>query len=313
MFIARAWGRRIRRDSKVRSPERRLRLLRKLSPLALLVLLAPALDANAAAGSDGAIHLSGNPIAFEIPVGATCYAPSSTLFTDDFESADVCRWTLTNPADGSCPAPICGDGLVTGDEVCDDGNVVDEDFCDYGLLACSCCNSTCTGYLELTGGYCGDGNVDSSFGEACDDGNNVSETSCAYGVPTCSACNADCSLTLHLVGSYCGDGTVDAGEGEVCDDGNAVTETSCPYGSAACTRCNADCSAALVLTGNICGDGVVDVANEACDDHNTSPCGTCSSDCQTHQFIVSGCGTGVGCSFNADCLSGVCSDGVCGP
>ena len=67
---------------------------------------------------------------------------------------------------------VCGDGEKDAGEVCDDG-------ADNGKYAYNAanryCNDSCTGYAP----YCGDGIVQSSYGEECDDGNNVSGDGCS--------------------------------------------------------------------------------------------------------------------------------------
>ena len=99
--------------------------------------------------------------------------------------------------------PVCGDGMVEGDEVCDDG--VNDGA--YGG-----CSDDCSALAA----HCGDGEV--SDDEACDDGVNDG----SYG-----GCNDDCSLA-----AYCGDGSMDAGD-ELCDEGEANENGS---------GCNLDCT-----------------------------------------------------------------------
>jgi cysteine-rich repeat protein len=64
-------------------------------------------------------------------------------------------------------------------------------------------------------GRCGDGKLDSLFGEECDDGENP---------PTTSRCSADCRL-----GARCGDGILQPELGELCDDGNTLSGDACTY------------------------------------------------------------------------------------
>jgi fibro-slime domain-containing protein len=133
---------------------------------------------------------------------------------------------------------LCGDAIVVGDETCDDGlndgsygscnpdctlgprcgdaiQQVPEEECDdgvnlsvYSFDGAPGCAPGC-----VLGAYCGDGSVQSLFGEQCDDGVNDG----SYG-----GCNGNCSL-----GPRCGDGVVQAGEGEECDDGNTVGGDGC--------------------------------------------------------------------------------------
>lgn len=89
--------------------------------------------------------------------------------------------------------PICGDGLVQGNEVCDDG--VNDG--SYGG-----CLPGCMG----RGPHCGDGTVNGP--EVCDDGSNTT----LYGGLTSGACAPGCVLA-----PYCGDGVVS--NNEQCDEG----------------------------------------------------------------------------------------------
>jgi fibro-slime domain-containing protein len=128
---------------------------------------------------------------------------------------------------------VCGDGVVTADEVCDDGK---DNGKGYGF-----CTAKCT-----RGSYCGDGKVDAP-NEACDDSVNLSQYGgCAPGCvlgPTCGdgvvqakfeqcddgsnaggygKCAAGCVL-----GPHCGDGVLQKDQGEECDDGNNKTGDDC--------------------------------------------------------------------------------------
>lgn len=123
--------------------------------------------------------------------------------------------------------PRCGDGIVNGPEDCDDGNTIDGDGCSS-----ACLNDGC-----------GDGLVQSEYGEECDDGVNTG----GY-----SGCAPDC-----LLGPHCGDGAVQS-EHEECDDGVNAGE----YGGCA-TGC---------VFGPRCGDGILHPAHEECDDPTSNRC-----------------------------------------
>jgi len=66
---------------------------------------------------------------------------------------------------------ICGNGTIEGPEICDDGP-------NNGRYAYNAadrfCNLTCDGWAP----YCGDGVLQSNYGEECDDGNNTSGDGC---------------------------------------------------------------------------------------------------------------------------------------
>ncbi|MBU1218585.1 DUF4215 domain-containing protein [Myxococcota bacterium] len=112
------------------------------------------------------------------------------------------RLTLTNfnRAPSQCTSD-CGDGIISSVEACDDG--VNDG--SYGT-----CNSDCT-----LAPYCGDGHIDTEFGEVCDDGINLGGNA--------SACSPGC----QDFGASCGDGVLQVSEGEQCDDGNTVSGDGC--------------------------------------------------------------------------------------
>jgi cysteine-rich repeat protein len=104
-----------------------------------------------------------------------CYSPCGhgSLFDDDASCIDGVadeETTDTGNGDGDGdgdgdepePGPVCGDGIVEGDEECDDGNDLDDDDC----------TNACT--LPV----CGDGVVQEHLGEACDDGNTLAGDEC---------------------------------------------------------------------------------------------------------------------------------------
>ncbi|HTQ02806.1 MAG TPA: DUF4215 domain-containing protein [Polyangiaceae bacterium] len=129
----------------------------------------------------------------------------------------------------------CGDGMVSGTEECDDG--INKG--GYNQCAPGC----------VFGPRCGDGVVQTEYGEVCDDGVNAGN----YG-----GCGPDCQP-----GPRCGDGIVQTQDGEVCDDGMNTGA----YGG-----CGPNCQ-----PGPHCGDGIVDVPYEQCDDGNDVSGDGCSN------------------------------------
>jgi fibro-slime domain-containing protein len=204
-------------------------------------------------------------------------------------------------------APVCGDGIVTGDEVCDDG----KNDGSYGGCMPGCL---------LRGPFCGDA-IDQNPPEVCDDGTNASTyggnqkvcgPGCKY-APYCGDavvsngeqcdegatngagyghCAAGCVL-----GPRCGDSVVQAPNGEQCDDG-------VNNGSSG-DKCNANCTLK-------CGDGMVE-PGEQCDNgsaNNTGGYGKCNPDCT----LGPRCGDGIK-SGNEQCDDGKNdgSYGTCNP
>jgi cysteine-rich repeat protein len=93
--------------------------------------------------------------------------------------------------DGTCAAPVCGDGVLGPGEDCDTAE------------------STATCDEDCTLPECGDGVFNPVF-EDCDEG-----------AANTAACDRDCSA------AECGDGLENPAAGEECDDGNAVDNDGC--------------------------------------------------------------------------------------
>ena len=74
---------------------------------------------------------------------------------------------------------ICGDGIVQTGEVCDLGPGR-----NTGAYASSTATKVCAPGCQGYGPYCGDGILQTRFGEQCDDGNNISGDLCSA---TCQA------------------------------------------------------------------------------------------------------------------------------
>lgn len=80
---------------------------------------------------------------------------------------------------------ICGNGLVEPPEVCDSGSSAGQ----YSTsTAHRTCNVLCTGWSP----YCGDGILNSAYGEGCDDGNNSPANL------STDFCNADCTVAAGV-------------------------------------------------------------------------------------------------------------------
>ncbi|MEZ4427435.1 MAG: DUF4215 domain-containing protein [Nannocystaceae bacterium] len=187
--------------------------------------------------------------------------------------------------------PICGDGVVEGNEVCDDDNDDNTDDCLDDCTAASCGD----GFLQMGVEECDDGNTSNdddcldtckaaSCGdgflqmdvEACDDGNVADNDGCL------SSCTA----------AACGDGIVWEGV-EACDDGNRVDDDAC----------NNRCAPAS------CGDGVVQMAaGEECDDANADNTDACLDTCK-----AASCGDGFLQTGVEDCDEGGMNNDNTGP
>lgn len=86
-------------------------------------------------------------------------------------------------------SPLCGDGVRVGQEECDDGNQVDE-VCVYGQESCTFCNAQCMNQMQV-GLWCGNGQVDTQFGERCD-GEVWCNRQCTQTPPPCVSSSMGC-------------------------------------------------------------------------------------------------------------------------
>ncbi|OGI07903.1 MAG: hypothetical protein A3F80_00480 [Candidatus Melainabacteria bacterium RIFCSPLOWO2_12_FULL_35_11] len=134
-------------------------------------------------------------------------------------------------------APVCPNGIVESDEQCDDNNNTEEDGC----------SSLCISEV------CGDGTLQSSFGEECDDGNTVNGDTCT------SLCITDTD----------GDGA-----GDVVDNCQGVSNPD--QADTDGDSLGDACDTPLVSE---CGNNQLEQPEE-CDDGNLTDGDGCSSACQ---------------------------------
>ncbi|MEM9876669.1 MAG: DUF4215 domain-containing protein [Myxococcota bacterium] len=128
-------------------------------------------------------------------------------------AADGCESDCSITPGWECPgnvcSPICGDGLVVGNEICDgDGNGVP--------------GETATCDADCTAAECGDGVLNPTAGEACDDGNLVPN----------DGCSALCTIDQNTMTGTGGSGGAGVGGGGA-STGEAGGATSIGGGSAA--------------------------------------------------------------------------------
>ena len=201
------------------------------------------------------------------------------------------------------PPAICGNNVVEAGEDCDDGDFITDAVCDDQ------CRFTC-----------GNGDVDTGFGETCDvgiaSGPGACPTTCDDGmdctadVMSGSECTAAC-LSSPITTPANGDGCCPPGENANTDDdcapacGNAAVEPgeTCDTGIAAG---NGACpSAAACVDGRACTRDVLDGA------------GTCTAACSNPAITapMNGdgcCPPGATPATDTDCVLG-CGNGVVDP
>ena len=310
---------------------RRTVTIRHLCP-ALLLLAACAGGADATSFGSAATPA--------MPASSDPSGPAATDGTSDTDDTSATAPTGTTGLDMGLttgPSPVCGNGLVEGEEQCDDGNLDDSDSCTVACRLAICgdgilqppeqcddgndldsdlCSNTCAPAT------CGDGLLQT--GEACDDGNKIDTDTCTA---TCElavcgdgfvqpgeACDDgnntdddDCTDTCAL--ASCGDGALQPGE--ACDDGNKIDTDAC-------------LSTCLIAA---CGDGVVQAGVEHCDDGNQSNSDKCTVACKLptcDDALKSGdesdidcgggcpdCNKGKSCALDTDCVTGACVQGAC--
>ena len=166
---------------------------------------------------------------------------------------------------------LCGNNTIDATETCD-GTALGGQTCQTrgfytGTLAC---NSNCMSFVESgCSGFCGDGTVQTTFGEVCDGTNFNSQTCQTRGFYTGTlACTTDClSLIESGCSGFCGDGTVQTTFGEVCDGTNLNGQTCRTLGCRSDNNpsCHADCGQ-FVLTSCFAGhDEDSDALDDNCD------------------------------------------------
>ncbi len=210
----------------------------------------------------------------------------------------------------------CGDSLVQGGfgELCD-GNNLSGQTCTSrgyygGTLACA---STCNGFVEsgcAAVGRCGDGVIQSAYGEVCDGGNLASQTCESRGfyggILTCSAdCRAFVETNCAAVGR-CGDGTIQGGYGEECDGSNLAGQTCASQGFNPGTLSCSDCQFVTSGCNGFCGDGNIQSTYEQCDGLNLG-----GADCVSRGFYTGTLGCNVSsCQYDTGGCQYFCGDGA---
>ncbi len=126
-------------------------------------------------GADGTDGTTGSTD----PDGTTGVADETGSTDDETGGSDASTDTTdgddSSSSSGEPPMPVCGDGVIEGDEACDDG----DDNGGYEQCAFDCSGP---------GPFCGDGSTDAGF-EQCDDGDATNG----------NGCNVDCVVSGSIL------------------------------------------------------------------------------------------------------------------
>ncbi len=148
---------------------------------------------------------------------------------------------------------LCGDGAIQTamGEVCDGTNLGGNECSDLGYYGTGlACAGDCLSFdlsVCAVNGICGDGEIQTGFGETCD-GTDLDGKSCVnlgYYGPGQVICDGECHLDISGC-ERCGDGIIQSGEGEECegaDIGGALcADRYLTTGTVGCTDCELDYS-----------------------------------------------------------------------
>ena len=212
--------------------------------------------------------------------------------------ADCSSYDISN----CISAGRCGDATVqVGHEDCDGFNLNGNSCQSLGYYGGTLfCTQDCRYFAEncLAFGSCGDGTIQTNFGEVCD-GEDLNAQSCvSLGYhPGTLACSGNCSFDTTACDGICGDGVLQSSF-EQCDGGNLDGQDCELQGRYPGTlSCGTNCNFNFDNCGGYCGDGVRQSSYEECD--GQLPLGT---NCISRQKF-----------FGTPACSGLCglADGTC--
>jgi hypothetical protein len=189
---------------------------------------------------------------------------------------------------GSCSTDVtvtavtvaCGDSIIQAPETCDNGPL-------NGPWPAACSNVTCT----PNSNPCGNGVVDTAFGETCDGGN--------FGSPpaTCSSAtggtlpggNLSCTGSCTINTGACTPPVVTCGDGvtqsppETCDDGPLNGPWPAACSDISCTPNSDPCGNNILDAGEVCDSGNFGGATCSSETGGARPNGSlsCINSCQT--------------------------------
>lgn len=157
---------------------------------------------------------------------------------------------------------------------------------------------------DVSGEACGNGLIDTVYGETCDGENFGGATCHSFGSPDGALiCTSRCGIDTALcIGQdLCGNGLVEGDER--CDDGPG--NEACRYGVESCEVCLPDCTLGAGDP-SYCGDGVHDRPYERCDGAELA-----GATCTSRGFRGGDLSCGQYCHFDTSgCDRSYCGDGI---
>ncbi|MDO8584405.1 MAG: hypothetical protein Q7R83_04475 [bacterium] len=197
-------------------------------------------------------------------------------------------------------------------DVVKNGNETDID-CGGGACAQCANGKACLAARDCTSGNCVNGvcglNVN-ACGNAAKDGN---ETDVDCGGGTCTACvnGKNCFLARDCSSGYCLNNVCTVQNNGSCNDGvKNGAETGVDCGGNVCARCanGLGCSQNSDCANNLCSGGICQGNGNNC---NNSLRDGAETDVDCGGGTCVDCANGRMCQNNGDCLSSLCSGGIC--
>jgi len=207
----------------------------------------------------------------------------------------------------------CGDDIADPAEACDGSDLKGATCAVLGYYQAGnplTCLPGCEFDTTSCGPRCGDGGVDTAFGEQCDGVALANQTCESLGLYAGTlGCTEGCLFDTSGCGGACGDGIIATGiedcDGEV-PEGSTCTTAGYYQGE---LRCDDDCAYDTTSCAGRCGDAIIDdVFGETCDGDNLD-----GATCQSIGFYGGELACAADCTHDSSNCEGTCGDGIIQP